>query len=137
MLTKRSRIIVDTNLWISYLISKGFKSLDRLIFDNQAVLIFSSELIDEFVKVSKRKKFSNYFNSSDIKKLLLIFDSYGEIVKVTSKISACRDSKDNFLLSLSVDGKADYLITGDDDLLELKTFKQTRILKISDFEKIL
>ena len=137
MLTKRSRIIIDTNLWISYLISKGFKRLDRLIFDDQAVLIFSSELIDEFVKVSKRKKFLKYFNSDDIKKLLLLFDSYGEIISVTSKISACRDSKDNFLLSLSVDGRADYLITGDDDLLELKTFKQTRILKISDFEKIL
>lgn len=52
---------------------------------------------------------------------------------VTSKVDLCRDQKDNFLLSLAIDGNADYLLTGDDDLLVLKEVNKTRIMKIADF----
>jgi len=41
MQIKRNRIIIDTNLWISYLITKGFKRLDKLIFNDEARLVFS------------------------------------------------------------------------------------------------
>ena len=137
MRIKQSRIIVDTNLWISYLITKGFKRLDKLIFSDKARLIFSQELIDEFIEVTSRGKFKKHFNYDDIVKLLELFDTYGEIVKVTSNINACRDIKDNFLLSLALDGNADYLITGDSDLLALKLFDKTKILTITEFEQII
>jgi uncharacterized protein len=45
----------------------------------------------------------------------------------------CRDSKDNFLLALAKDGKADYLLTGDKDLLELVQFGNTRIETLAVF----
>ena len=47
----------------------------------------------------------------------------------------CRDPKDNFLLALAHDGKADYLLTGDNDLLVMKKFGRTKIVKISEFLK--
>jgi putative PIN family toxin of toxin-antitoxin system len=134
MQLKQNRIIVDTNLWISYLITKGFKRLDKLIYNDKARLIFSKELIDEFIEVSKRDKFKKHFSNNDVKRLLELFDAYGDIIKVISNISACRDIKDNFLLSLSIDGKADYLLTGDNDLLSLKSIGKTRIMSISEFE---
>ena len=134
MKINQSRIIVDTNLWISYLITKGYHRLDKLILTDKAVLIFSRELIDEFVEVSQRPKFAKYFSSDDIFRLLDLFDSYGQIVKVKSNIQICRDLKDNFLLSLSKDSKADYLITGDKDLLDLKKSGNTIILTITEFE---
>ena len=135
MKVKQNRIIVDTNLWISYLITKGYKRLDKLIFSDKARLVFSPELIDEFVEVSQRSKFIKYFQPDDIAKLLDLFDTYGELVKVKSDIKLCRDIKDNFLLSLAFDSKANYLLTGDNDLLELKKFGKTIIRTISDFEK--
>jgi len=52
---------------------------------------------------------------------------------VKSSVELCRDKRDNFWLELAKDGQADYLITGDDDLLVLKSFKQTKILKLKDF----
>ena len=52
---------------------------------------------------------------------------HGEFISVTSLVSICRDPKDNFLLSLSKDGKASRLITGDKDLLDLKRFGRTKI----------
>ena len=52
---------------------------------------------------------------------------------VKSHTNICRDKKDNFLLALCEDGKADYLLTGDEDLLILKKYKKTTILKIADY----
>jgi len=137
MRVKPGKIIIDTNLWISYLITKGFKRLDKQIYSDKALLIFSQELIDEFIEVSKRPKFTKYFSSDDVVSLLELFDTYGELIKVKSDINVCRDLKDNFLLSLAIDGQADYLVTGDNDLLDFKDFGKTKILSITDFELII
>ncbi|MBX3242605.1 MAG: putative toxin-antitoxin system toxin component, PIN family [Chitinophagaceae bacterium] len=55
------------------------------------------------------------------------------MVHLLSKIEVCRGPKDNFLLSLSVDGNADLLLTGDRDLPELGKFGGTTIITISGF----
>ena len=52
-------------------------------------------------------------------------EEFAEFVEVKSKITTCRDEKDNFLLALAVDGNADFLITGDEDLLVLKEVNKT------------
>lgn len=90
-------------------------------------------LLDEFLKVASRPKFRRFFSTTDIEELLETIDEYADFVKVQTQIEICRDPKDNFLLSLSVDGNADYLLTGDKDLLELTKFGKTTIITISDF----
>lgn len=125
---KSKRIILDTNLWISFLISKDYTELDDLIQNKKIILVFSDELLEEFIDVVKRPKFEKFFSKKDIEKLLNTFDQYADLINVKSKIDICRDEKDNFLLNLSVDGKADYLVTGDNDLLILKEIKKTKIL---------
>jgi len=137
MPTGQSKIVIDTNIWISYLITKGFKRLDNLILSDKVRLVFCQELIDEFIEVAKRPKFRKYFRLNDIKRLLVVFDVYGELVIVKSNIQVCRDLKDNFLLSLSVDSQADFLITGDNDLLEIKQLGKTKIVTITDFELLI
>ena len=67
--------------------------------------------------------------------LIELFDYYGEIIQVNSKVDVCRDPKDNFILALSKDSGADYLLTGDGDLLDLREFEGTKISKISDYLK--
>lgn len=133
MRNKARRIIIDTNLWISFLISKDISKLDELIFSKKAILIFSQELLDEFLDVAKRPKFRRFFSASNIEEMLEIIDEFAEFVKVQSKVNICRDIKDNFLLSLAEDGDADFLLTGDNDLLVLKKFGKTTIMTISDF----
>jgi putative PIN family toxin of toxin-antitoxin system len=129
----KSRIILDTNLWISFLISKDFSKLDEIIFSKKSILIFSQELLEEFLEVVKRPKFRRYFAQADIEELLETIDEYGEFIVVKSKIEMCRDTKDNFLLSLAVDGKADFLLTGDQDLLMIEKIGKTNIKTISSF----
>lgn len=132
---RSKRIILDTNLWISFLISKKFSKIDKLIEVKKITLVFSDELIEEFIDVVSQPKFQNYFTNSDIERVLECFDQFGEMTKVTSDIKLCRDEKDNFLLNLSVDSKADYLVTGDKDLLVLEKIEKTKITTFADLIK--
>ncbi|MEZ5045990.1 MAG: putative toxin-antitoxin system toxin component, PIN family [Chitinophagaceae bacterium] len=124
---------MDTNLWISFLITKDFTKLDEIIFSRQSILVFSQELLDEFIEVAKRPKLRRFFSSSDLEEILATIDEYADFVMVQTKIEVCRDPKDNFLLSLSVDGNADFLLTSDKDLLDLTEFRETTIMTISEF----
>ena len=100
------RIIIDTNLWISFLISRKYERLDTLLFSKKCKLLFSKELLEEFIEVSKRPKLKKYISSADLKKILDTIEEYAEYVEVTSESELCRDSKDNFLLSLALEFNA-------------------------------
>jgi hypothetical protein len=133
MPNKNLRVILDTNLWISFLVTNDFSKLDELILKKGCKLIFSAELLDEFLAVANRPKFRKYFSKADIENVLETINEYAEFIMVTSKIEICRDTKDNFLLSLSVDSNADFLVTGDRDLLDIKRIGDTKIVTISMF----
>lgn len=122
------KVILDTNLLISFLISRKLTTLDELILQRKITLLFSAELIEEFINVATRPKFKKYFSKDDIKQLISIFDTYGKLIKISSSINICRDFKDNFLLNLAVDGQADYLVTGDEDLLSLEEIESIPIV---------
>jgi len=127
------KIILDTNLWISFLISKKYNQIDDLITARKIQLIFSTELLEEFIAVAQRPKFEKYFSKTDIEEILRLLEYHGILVEISSKTAICRDYKDNFLLNLALDSEADYLLTGDEDLLILKNIKQTRICTWGDF----
>lgn len=127
------RIIRDTNLWISFLISSKYTRLDSLLFTHKCKLLFSQELLEEFIEVVKRPKLKEYISKNELEDLLETIDEIAEFVDVTSEVSMCRDPKDNFLLSLAIDGNADYLLTGDKDLLVLEKVEDTVIVEIAAF----
>jgi uncharacterized protein len=133
MAKTKDRVIVDTNLWISFLLTKDFPTLDKLFADQSTTLLFSQELLDEFIEVARRPKFKKYFSLADLQDLLQELSLRAEFIDVTSSVTACRDPKDNFLLSLAVDGEASHLITGDKDLLDLKNFEETKIITIAAY----
>ena len=134
---KKTKFILDTNIWISFLISDRLKYLDNIIFGHTIQLVFSEELIEEFITVSRRAKFEEFFKEKDIEKLLELFRTYGILYKTKSHLKKCRDPKDNFLLSLAVDSAADYLATGDKDLLEIRKVGKTRIISLHELKEIL
>jgi putative PIN family toxin of toxin-antitoxin system len=129
------KVILDTNLWISFLISKDYSFLDNFIEKGKIKLIFSEELFSEFISVTERPKLKKYFAEDDVKHLIRLIDKYGILINVSSKKSICRDLKDNFLLNLAVDSLADYLVTGDNDLLVIKKIQKTRIITIKELTK--
>ena len=54
------RLILDTNLWISFLINSKYEKLDELLFNQKCNLLFSQELLEEFVTAAKRPKLKKY-----------------------------------------------------------------------------
>lgn len=133
MPTKNDRIVIDTNLWISFLLKKDYSKFDKLFWDKTTVLLFSKELLDEFVKTAERPKFAKYFTFIDLQDLLIQISLRAIFIDVKSEFNVCRDFKDNFLLALAKDGNASHLITGDKDLLVLKKFENTTITTISTY----
>jgi putative PIN family toxin of toxin-antitoxin system len=130
---RKDRVIIDTNIWLSFLLTRDFSRLDKLFADKSIMLLFSQELLDEFIEVAKRPKFKKYFTTTDLYDLLEQIQLHGVFIKVFTVVNLCRDPKDNFLLSLAKDGKATHLLTGDKDLLDLNKFGKTYILTITNY----
>lgn len=128
------KIIIDTNIWISFLIGKSLKGLQYFLHDNSFKIIISDEQISELIEVLSRSKFKNYFSKEQIIDFLILIEKKTQIIKTNAKIDICRDAKNNYLLSMAVDSKADYLITGDKDLLEIIEIDETQIINFKDFE---
>ena len=127
------RIIIDTNLWISFIISHRLSGLEDLLYSGNFRLLFSAELVDEIVATIRKPKLKKHFKKDALEDMLWVFDPFIDFVTVKSAVSICRDPKDNFLLSLAKDGLAHYLVTGDQDLLSLDTIEETKIITFNEF----
>jgi len=130
---KPLRLIIDTNLWVSFIISNKQNLLNSLLFSENARLLFSEELIVEIKQTIVKPKLKKYFGANALEEMLSTFEPFIDLIEVKSIVTVCRDTKDNFLLALAKDGHADYLLTGDRDLLELKKFGNTMIKTVVTF----
>lgn len=120
-------------LTFSFIISNKQSLLDPFLFNEEARLLFSPELITEIQETIKKPRLKKYFKANALEEMLLTFEPFIDLIQVESIITVCRDPKDNFLLALAKDGKADYLLTGDKDLLGLIKFGKTKIKTITVF----
>lgn len=134
---KPSKIIIDINIWISFLIGKELQSLKDLIVSEKVKVITTDQLINEIRLVTSRDKLKKYFNQDKVSDLISLLGILADKVKIKKINKACRDPKDDFLLALCKESKANYLITGDKDLLDIKVFGRTKIVTVKQFtEKI-
>ena len=119
------------------MIGKTLTGLTRAIIENNVTILFSTELFDEVIEVLQCPKFRKYFSQEDIQELISLIHSRVAWIEINNRFDDCRDPKDNFLLDLSVEGNADYLITGDEDLLILNPYRNTEIVNYRDFKRVL
>jgi uncharacterized protein len=87
----KDRVIIDTNLWITFLINKDYSKLDKVLSDKLATLLYSQDLIDEFIEVAQRPKFKRYFSADDLQSLLLVVSDRAIFIDVSSTVTDCRD----------------------------------------------
>lgn len=131
------RVVIDTNIWISFLIGKSLIGLTDAIITNRVLILFSDKLFKELSEVLTRPKFKKYFSASTIETLIAILHEKVELIDITEHFNNCRDKKDNFLLDLVVSGRANYLVTGDADLLILNPFHNIEIISYKMFQNII
>src|SRR5476651_1010191 len=133
MLIKPNKVVIDTNIWVSFLLQSNFRQIDSKIISGEILLLFSPELLEELLDVIHRPRLKKHFSENIIDRLLNLLNNHADFVTVSSNLKLCRDPKDDFLLSLAHDAKADYLITGDDDLLIIGKINDTEIITIRQF----
>lgn len=126
--SKPSKLILDTNVWVSALFWGGAPNQIFSLFTDQQIEVYFSDstwaewkttvgrishkLHQEkaFLRLSKLIKKNSYFHSPDI------------------KINVCRDPKDNQFLELGIGARVDFLVSGDQDLLSLKKVRGLKIV---------
>lgn len=131
---RKIRVIVDTNCWISFLIGKRLSRLVDLLSREYVQLIVCEELLAEIRDVTSRPKFAKYFPSDEVESLIEFMRIIGEIFEPQQHISLCRDESDDYLLNLAAESKANYLVTGDQDLLIIRKIEDCSIVDAVTFE---
>jgi putative PIN family toxin of toxin-antitoxin system len=129
------RVVVDTNLWISFLIGRRLTVLKELFTRGDLRLLSSSAQLAELGDVASRPKFRMHFTEVQAEELMNLLYASSELVECTKKVKACRDEEDDFLLEIAVNGHDDILITGDADHLILHPFRGVEIMSHADFDR--
>lgn len=126
--------VVDTNTLISAFLLP--KSTSRQAIDKALTIgdiVISDETINEFSDTFIRSKFDKYISLELRLEIIEDFKSISTLIKTKVVITACRDPKDNKFLELAISGKAEFIITGDNDLLVLNPFKNVSIVSATEF----
>ncbi len=133
-------VVVDTNIFVSGLIAeKGLPhKLIKLLEEDLFLLIISQKMRDELEEVLYRVKFSAFLSEDKLSKFFKMIDIISFVVSPQTIIPIeARDPKDQKVLATALGGKADYLVTGDEDLLILKDTDKLGRLKIVGVKEFL
>ena len=129
-----TRVVFDTNVIISaMLFGDSVPSRAFLGVLDSGTILMSRSLARELSEVLGRKKFDRYVSREQRGRFLASLIRESDMIEVTESIRACGDPKDNRILELAVDGNADFIVTGDVDLLVLNSFRGVRILTPATF----
>ncbi len=131
------KVVFDTNVLVSAFVAEGVcsKLLGRAR-RWQFELITCPFILKELEAVLLKKLSATKGETSQV--LRILAEAISALVQQAHPVSGiCRDPDDDHILSCTIAANADYLVTGDSDLLELREFRGTRILAPRDFELLL
>jgi uncharacterized protein len=131
------RVVVDTNVFVSTALKESSwpSMVVRWLYKNGG-LLKSSVTERELFEVLKRPRIAAKINPVFTDNLRLIFDA-AESVEITRNVMICRDAKDDKFLELALNGRADIIVTGDQDLLTLNPFQGIPVAQPANFIRLL
>ena len=136
MPVKPVKIIIDTNLWISFLIGqKSFSAIRGILTDGTVRVVMTDILQAEIMAVASRPKFSSYFASEACERLLAFLRARSDDYLLGESPRRCRDPTDDYLLELARVSGADILVTGDKDLTDMRHFGRCQIMTLAEFKR--
>ncbi|MDH7499113.1 MAG: putative toxin-antitoxin system toxin component, PIN family [candidate division NC10 bacterium] len=128
------KVVLDTNVLVAAFVTEGIcaKLLSRA--RRRQFLLFASPFILQEFKDVLRKRLSATRNEAR-NAVEILSGAIHEMVQPAEPVTGlCRDPNDDNILACALAAEADYLVSGDSDLLELKRFGQTRIVSPRDLE---
>ena len=133
-MSRKPKYVFDTNTLVSAVLlehSVPSRALHRALKLGQVLL--SPETLEELAEVLQREKFNRYVKPSERDEFLEALIDRAGWVEPLEEIHACRDPKDDKFLELAIGGRADCIVSGDDDLLVLNPFRGVEIQPPSTF----
>ena len=130
----RERVVIDTNVLISSLFlatSTPATAVEKAVTNAQ--LVATTETLRELIEKLLLPKFDRYVRRERREALLERVASLVEIVEVLQPIRASRDPEDDKFLDAAVNGRADVIVTGDRDLIDLNPFRGIAIVTPADY----
>ncbi|MGI0482874.1 putative toxin-antitoxin system toxin component, PIN family [Geminocystis sp. CENA526] len=97
------------------------------------ILLISDPTLQELLTVIERKKFDKYVSLGERKEFIRKLQIIARKIEITEHFNICRDPKDDKFLELAINRKAQFIITGDEDLLVLNIFRGIEIITPRDF----
>ncbi len=132
------RVVVDTNILISgTLVRDGFPA--RIIDaakSGEIQFVVSSTLIDEYVDVIRRPRITRRYQKigDRVDTVLFYMNTNALLVEgLLPERVIPEDPDDDFLIACALEGKAKYIISGDEHLLKLRRYRGIQILTPRDF----
>ncbi|MCA9965067.1 MAG: putative toxin-antitoxin system toxin component, PIN family [Anaerolineales bacterium] len=133
------RAVIDTNLIISYLLTQG-ETMSRLVAHwekGHFVYLISPLILAEVRNVVNRPRLRQYLRT-DPSALLELLEADTEFVPGELYLSGiCRDPKDDKFIACAIEGNANYIVTGDSDLLTLNSYEHVAMIRAYDFVEFL
>lgn len=129
-------IVIDTNVLLSAALSPEGTARQALNKAYKQFKIAQSEsTYQELTTRIYKPKFDKYISDAERQYFLDVVKKYSQFIEIISQVDICRDAEDNKFLELVKDANAEFLITGDQDLLALKYLAeyQNQILTPRDF----
>lgn len=131
------RAVIDTGIFVSALIRPQGRTgaVLQALKDKRFTLIYSTDILVEIIDVLGRDKFRSKYHISpdDIAALIDLIRLRGELVIPSQKQTVCRDPKDDIFLEAALEGEAEYIVSGDFDLLDMKSFENISMLRLAEF----
>jgi putative PIN family toxin of toxin-antitoxin system len=131
----RERIVVDTNVFISGLLLSSTSAPAKVVEHavTQEQILASTETLRELIEKLLSPKFDRYVSRARREALLDRLAPNVEIVEIIQHVRACRDPKDDKFLELAINGSANVIVSGDEDLLSLHPFRGVDILSPASY----
>jgi putative PIN family toxin of toxin-antitoxin system len=130
------RVVLDTNIIVSALISSGGKpaAIVGAWLDGKFTLLTCAMQLNELRATLQKPRVAELIKPHKAGRLVNHIKKLAEDIAPLPRVERSPDPADDFLLGLSEGGKADYLVTGDKSgLLALNRHKTTRIISAREF----
>ncbi len=128
--------VFDTNVLVAAIITEGVCSkLLRRSRMGEFSLISCPFILNEFNRILAKKL---HLSDEEISSVMqLISEPISQVIEHKIKITGiCRDTDDDNIIVCAVAAKADYLVTGDSELLEIREYQGVKIVTPRDFEAL-
>ena len=126
------KIVIDTNVIVSALFFGGKpRALLELVATGHLDIFVTQEILAEYYATINYQL--EEYHGHQLSPFLPEFTKVASVIEPSSRVRVCRDPDDNKFIECALDGQCSYIVSGDKDLLDIRHYKNIRIITVLEF----